>query len=88
MHLQQENRNLRGPEVDQPPKAWEYDKLKAVLKAYLKHPLKRSLFLIIDAMDESDDCDRADINFYGSFQCLQSLLTRDASSKSSLLVAL
>ena len=61
MHFQQEYRNLRDPEVDQPPKAWEYDTLKAVLRACLKHPLKQSIFLIIDAMDESDAKDRADI---------------------------
>ena len=61
MHFQREYRNLRGSEVGQPFKAWEYDKLKAILRACLKHPLKRSFFLIIDALDESDDCDRADI---------------------------
>ena len=63
MHFQQEYRNLRRQEVGQPPKAWEYEKLKAVLRACLRHPLKpeRCFFLIIDAMDESDDCDRADI---------------------------
>ena len=56
MHFQQEYRNLGSP-----PKAWEYEKLKTVLGACLNHTLKRSIFLIIDAMDESDDCDRADI---------------------------
>ena len=61
MHFQQEYRNLKDPEADQPPKAWEYGKLKAVLRACLEHPQKRSFFLIIDAMDKSDDGDRADI---------------------------
>ena len=56
MHFQQEYRNLGCP-----PKGWEYGKLKEVLRACLKHPLKRRFFLIIDAMDESDDFDRADI---------------------------
>ena len=56
MHFQKEFRNLGSP-----PKAWEYEKLKAVLVACLNHPLERSIFLIIDAMDESDDRDRADI---------------------------
>ena len=55
MHFQQEYRNLSGP------KAWEYRKLKGILRACLKHPLERSIFLVIDAMDESDDCDREDI---------------------------
>ena len=61
MHFQQEYRNLRDPEVDTIPKAWGYERLKAVLRDCLQHPLKRSFFLIIDAMDESDHCDRADI---------------------------
>ena len=56
IHFQQEFRNLGSP-----PKAWEYQKLKRVLGACLNHPLERSIFLIIDAMDESDDRDRADI---------------------------
>ena len=54
MHFQQEYRNLSNP------KAWEYEKLKRVLKACLKHRQKRTIFLVIDAMDESDDCDRND----------------------------
>ena len=57
MHFQQEFRNLGSP-----PKAWEYEKLKRVLGACLDHPLERSIFLIIDAMDEPDDRDRADID--------------------------
>ena len=56
MHFQQEYRNLGSPS-----KAWGYENLKAVLRTCLKHPLKRSFFFIIDAMDESDDCDRVDI---------------------------
>ena len=55
MHFQQEYRNLSGP------KAWEYGKLKGVLRACLKHPLERSIFLVVDAMDESDDCEKEDI---------------------------
>ena len=56
MHFQQEYRNLGSP-----PKAWEYEKLKGVLRACLNHSLTRTIFLIIDAMDESDARDRADI---------------------------
>ena len=55
MHFQQEYRNLGSP------KAWKYRILKGVLRACLKHPLERCIFLVIDAMDESDDCDREDI---------------------------
>ena len=54
MHFQQEYRNLSGPE------AWEYEKLKGVLEACLDHRQKRTIFLVIDAMDESDDCYRND----------------------------
>ena len=61
MHIQQAYRNLKDLEAKQPPKAWEYGELKAVFKACLDHPLKRSLFLIIDAMDEPEEGDRADI---------------------------
>ena len=61
VHFQQEYRNLTDPEADQPPKAWEYGRLKAVLRACLEHPQKRTFFLIVDAMDESNDGDRADI---------------------------
>ena len=60
MHFQREYRDLGGS-----PNSWGYEKLKAVLGACLNHPLKRSIFLTIDAMDESDDCNRADIvNFF------------------------
>ena len=61
MHFQKEYQNLRYSGVDPLSKAWEYEELKAVLRACLQHPLERSFFLIIDAMDESDDCDRTDI---------------------------
>ena len=55
IHFQQEYRNLGSSKV------WKYEKLGAVLRACLEHPLERNIFLIIDAMDESDDCDREDI---------------------------
>ena len=56
MHFQQEYQNLGSP-----PKAWEYKTQKVVLGACLNHPLERSLFLTIEAMDDYDDCNRADI---------------------------
>ena len=61
VHFQQAYRNLKDSEADQSTKAWEYGELKAVLKACLRHPLKRTFFLIIDAIDESDDGERADM---------------------------
>ena len=55
MHFQQAYRDLEASS------GWTYAALKAVLKSFLNHPLKRSIFLIIDAMDESDENDRAEI---------------------------
>ena len=55
MHFQKEYRKLGDPKV------WEYESLKKVLRSCLEHPLEKNIFLIIDAMDESDDCDRKDI---------------------------
>ena len=55
MYFQQAHRDLEASS------GWAYAALKAVLKSCLNHPLKRSLFLVIDAMDESDENDRAEI---------------------------
>lgn len=43
--------------------SWPYEDLKDILLACTNHPLKRKLFLIIDAMDESHEKDRRDIVF-------------------------
>ncbi|PTB63414.1 hypothetical protein BBK36DRAFT_1181894, partial [Trichoderma citrinoviride] len=40
---------------------WDYDLLKRMLKSLLGYLLPRPLYLIIDAVDESDDEDRRDI---------------------------
>ena len=41
---------------------WSYDSLKKVLLSFPKnHPVKERLYLIVDAMDESDDAERFDI---------------------------
>jgi hypothetical protein len=62
IHFQQAYRDLGGPsEPPCPPRIWTYGTLKDILRACVKHPEKRKLLLIIDAMDESDDDDRADI---------------------------
>ncbi|KAF8541113.1 hypothetical protein BDD12DRAFT_683950, partial [Trichophaea hybrida] len=37
---------------------WPYDSLQKILLSIKKHPVKERLYLIIDAMDESDDEDR------------------------------
>jgi hypothetical protein len=41
--------------------SWRYEDLKDVLLACRKHPLRMKLFLIVDAIDESDENDRRDI---------------------------
>lgn len=43
--------------------SWLYEDLKDILMACVKHPLKRNIFLIVDAMDESHENDRRDIAF-------------------------
>ena len=41
---------------------WSYDSLKKVLLSFPKnHPVKERLYLIVDAVDESDDAERYDI---------------------------
>ncbi|KNB06504.1 kinesin [Fusarium oxysporum f. sp. lycopersici 4287] len=44
----------------EPRVAWDYDSLKTVLKSLQDYPAKR-LYLIIDAVDESEENDRRDI---------------------------
>jgi hypothetical protein len=44
-----------------PRGTWPYDSLKNILLSFKKHPTVERLYLIIDAMDESDDKDRRDI---------------------------
>jgi len=40
---------------------WPYKSLKSILKSIGEHPTEERLYLIIDAMDESDDTDRRNI---------------------------
>ena len=69
IHFQQEYRDLVGAELDlstaetgsRLSRTWSYETLKNILLACRTHPLQRRLFLIVDAMDESDNDDRADI---------------------------
>jgi len=54
-HFQKEFRNFRRrPE-------WPYDSLKKVLSSFADHPSTKPLYLILDAMDESEDDDRRDV---------------------------
>ncbi|KAF8245707.1 hypothetical protein K440DRAFT_603411 [Wilcoxina mikolae CBS 423.85] len=41
--------------------AWSYDSLKKIFLSFKEHPVKERLYLIIDAIDESDTTDRCDI---------------------------
>ena len=70
IHFQQPYRNHGGADRDLrtagtgtsgPSRTWPYETLKTILRACRTHPLKRKLVLIVDAMDESDSADRADI---------------------------
>ena len=45
----------------EPCVAWDYEALKTVLKSLQDYPLERRLYLIIDAVDESDENDRRDV---------------------------
>lgn len=60
-HVQAEYRHRRqrtrpGDVVD-----WDYDSLKRMLRSLVNYPLLRPLYLIIDAVDESDEEDRRDV---------------------------
>jgi hypothetical protein len=56
-HFQQEFRNVRRGEFSE----WPYDSLKKVLSSFTDHPSTKPLYLILDAMDESEENDRRDI---------------------------
>jgi hypothetical protein len=55
IHFQQAYRDLGGAGT------WSYETLKSILQSCQSHPLKRRLILIVDAMDESDNVERANI---------------------------
>jgi hypothetical protein len=56
IHFQQVYRDLRGLGG-----RWRREIFKDILRACQKHPLDRKIFLIVDALDESEDAERADI---------------------------
>jgi hypothetical protein len=56
-HFQPEFRAFRHRGLSQ----WPYDSLKKVLSSLANHPPTKPLYLIIDAMDESDEEDRRNI---------------------------
>jgi len=55
--FQREFRNFRRPDISE----WPYDSLKKILSSFAGHPSPKPLYLILDAMDESDKNDRCDI---------------------------
>jgi len=56
--FQKEFRNFRRRDFDS---EWPYDSLKKVLSSFADHPSKKPLYLILDAMDESEDDGRRDV---------------------------
>jgi len=55
--FQREFRKFRRPHISD----WRYDSLKEILSSFTVHPSPKPLYLILDAMDESDENDRRDI---------------------------
>jgi hypothetical protein len=56
-HFQQEFRNFQHRNLSE----WPYDSLKKVLSSFANHPSTKPIYLIIDAMDESEEGDRRGI---------------------------
>jgi len=56
-HFQIEFRNFRRRDFSE----WPYDSLKNVLSSFADHPSTEPIYLILDAMDESEDGDRRDV---------------------------
>jgi len=57
-HYQLEFRKLKHRNN---PTEWPYDSLKTVLSSFANHPPTRPLYIILDAMDESEEEDRRSI---------------------------
>ncbi|KAL7808677.1 hypothetical protein V8C26DRAFT_412845 [Trichoderma gracile] len=60
-HVQAEYRRQRSRDIRYGGVDWDYDSLKRALRSLLDYPLPRPLYLIIDAVDESDEEDRRSI---------------------------
>ncbi|KAF8545003.1 hypothetical protein BDD12DRAFT_331915 [Trichophaea hybrida] len=56
-HFQQEFRNFRRHNLSE----WPYDSLKNVLSSFANHPSTKPMYLVLDAMDESEKEDRRSI---------------------------
>jgi len=56
-HFQREFRSARPRNHEQ----WPYDSLKKILLSFADHPVEKELYLILDALDESEENDRCDI---------------------------
>ncbi|KAF8533010.1 hypothetical protein BDD12DRAFT_900719 [Trichophaea hybrida] len=68
-HFQQKFRDLERRNLSE----WPYDFLKQVLSSFANHHSEKPLYLIIDAMDESDEDDRRDITKLLSNLCLKKI---------------
>jgi len=77
-HFQREFRNFRGSNLLQ----WPYDSLKRVLLSFADHPTAKPLYLIIDAMDESEEDDRR-----GIIQLLCKLCAKENTCKIKVFLA-
>jgi len=77
-HFQQEFRNFRRGNFSE----WPYDSLKTVLSSFADHPSTKPLYLILDAMDESEEDDRR-----GIIQLLCSLCSRENPCNIKALLA-
>ncbi|KAF8539795.1 hypothetical protein BDD12DRAFT_75231 [Trichophaea hybrida] len=62
-HYQREYRNYQAKRMHLAGKRtqWPYDSLKQILTAFKNHPYSERLYLILDAVDESNDEDRREI---------------------------
>ena len=60
-HFQREYRQYQALLQNYGQRGWPYESLKRVFTALGNHPRVERLYLIIDAMDESNDVDRRDI---------------------------
>lgn len=61
VHFQRKYRQMKLKQLDDGTVEWEYGTLKEILLSCRNHHLESKLFLVVDAMDESDHEDRIGI---------------------------
>ena len=61
VHFQRKYRQMKLKQLDDGTVEWEYSTLKEILLSCRNHQLRSKLFLVVDAMDESDHEDRIGI---------------------------